>query len=208
MDNRTAYNQWAKSYDQMKNKTRDLEAEALRSLLGKYNFKSCLEIGCGTGKNTLWLAERAAKVKAVDFSEEMIAKARAKNPPAHVEFVVADVTKAWNFTSAKFDLVSFSLILEHLEDLNHIFREASKVLAPNGLLYLGELHPYKQYKGSKARFETEQGVQVVQCYTHNISDFVESAARHGFHLQTIEEYFDEGNRNEIPRILKLIFKNG
>ena len=78
MDNRTAYNQWSKTYDQMKNKTRDLEAEALRSLLGKVAFHSCLEIGCGTGKNTQWLASRASRVTAVDFSEEMIAKAKAK----------------------------------------------------------------------------------------------------------------------------------
>lgn len=204
MDNRTAYNQWAKSYDQMKNKTRDLEAEALRSLLGKYNFKSCLEIGCGTGKNTLWLAERAAKVKAVDFSEEMIAKARAKNPPAHVEFVVADVTKAWNFTSAKFDLVSFSLILEHLEDLNHIFREASKVLAPNGLLYLGELHPYKQYKGSKARFETAEGEHILDCFTHHFSEYFFVGKTNGFRLEEIKESYKD--TEDPPQVLSLIMR--
>ena len=202
MDNRTAYNQWAKTYDQMKNKTRDLEAQALRDLLGKYDFNSCLEIGCGTGKNTQWLAEKAAKVTAVDFSEEMLAKARSKVLPAHVDFVMADVTKAWDFALKKYDLVSFSLVLEHLEDLNPIFREASKVLAPNGLLYLGELHAYKQYKGSKARFETVEGEHTLDCFTHHFSEYIFVGKSNGFRLEEVKEAF--GEAENTPQVLSLI----
>ena len=204
MDNRTAYNQWSKTYDQMKNKTRDLEAEALRSLLGKVDFDSCLEIGCGTGKNTQWLASRASRVTAVDFSEEMIAKAKAKDLPLHVEFVVADVTKTWDFTKQKYDLVSFSLVLEHLEDLNHIFQEASKVLSPNGILYLGELHPFKQYLGSKARFETPEGEHKLDCFTHHFSDYIFVGKMNGFRVEEVKEAFWEAEIT--PQVLALIMR--
>lgn len=208
MDTRQAYNAWSTQYDTNENKTRDLEAQALRQSFAKVSFEKCLEIGCGTGKNTSWLVTKAKQVTSVDLSEEMLAKAKQKITAANVEFKQADITKAWDFANGPYDLITFSLVLEHIEDLDHIFSEASKIAAEGAHIYIGELHPFKQYAGSKARFETEQGVQVVQCYTHNISDFVGSAAKNGFHLQTIEEYFDEGNRNEIPRILKLIFKNG
>lgn len=65
---RQAYNQWAVLYDFNQNKTRDLEAISLRSLVNGIYFENCLEIGRGTGKNTRWLITRAKHVKAVDLS--------------------------------------------------------------------------------------------------------------------------------------------
>lgn len=208
MDTRQAYNAWSTQYDTNENKTRDLEAQSLRDSFAGMQFNKCLEIGCGTGKNTGWLITKAQHVTSADLSEEMLAKAKQKITADNVEFKQADITQPWDFATGPYDLITFSLVLEHIEDLHHIFSEISKVARAGAHIYVGELHPFKQYAGSKARFETEQGLHIVQCYTHNISDYTSAAAAHGFTLQTIEEYFDEGNRNEIPRILKLIFKNG
>ena len=55
MDIEQAYNIWADQYDTNSNKTRDLEAISLRTALSGFQFNNCLEIGCGTGKNTQWL---------------------------------------------------------------------------------------------------------------------------------------------------------
>jgi len=52
MDVRNAYNIWAGQYDTNKNRTRDLEAVSLQQTLSDIQFDRCLEIGCGTGKNT------------------------------------------------------------------------------------------------------------------------------------------------------------
>lgn len=208
MDTRQAYNAWSTQYDTNENRTRDLEAQALRNSFKNISFDRCLEIGCGTGKNTSWLVTKAKQVTSVDLSEEMLAKAKQKITASNVEFKQADITQSWHFATAPYDLITFSLVLEHIENLHHIFSEAAKIASAGAQLYIGELHPFKQYAGSKARFETEHGTQVVQCYTHNISDFTQAAAAHGFHLQTIEEYFDNDNRAEIPRILKLLLKNG
>lgn len=208
MDTRQAYNAWSTQYDTNENKTRDLEAQSLRESFANISFNKCLEIGCGTGKNTSWLITKARQVTSVDLSEEMLAKAKQKITAANVEFKLADITGAWSFANGPYDLITFSLVLEHIQDLHHIFNEISKVATADAQIYIGELHPFKQYAGSKARFETEQGVQVVQCYTHNISEYIDAAKKHSFQLQSLEEYFDDGNRNEIPRILKLIFKNG
>ncbi|HMF72569.1 MAG TPA: hypothetical protein VK616_13920, partial [Flavitalea sp.] len=62
MDAKQAYDFWSSLYDSNKNNTRDLEAIALRETLAAIPFDSCLEIGCGTGKNTKWLLEKGAKV--------------------------------------------------------------------------------------------------------------------------------------------------
>ena len=182
-----AYNIWALQYDTNLNKTRDLEALALRSNLLKIIFNHCLEIGCGTGKNTSWLVEKAKHITAVDLSEEMLAKAKKKITSDKVEFKQADITKDWNFKKGIYDLVTFSLVLEHIEDLDYIFQQVSASLQKDGYVYIGELHPFKQYGGSKARFETETGTQVVQCFNHHLSDFMIPAKKYGLTVVDINE---------------------
>lgn len=206
MDTKSAYDLWSKQYDSNENKTRDLEAKALRQTLKNIEFADCLEIGCGTGKNTEWLLTKADHITAVDLSEEMIARAKEKIKSDKVSFLQADIIKEWDFTNKKFDLISFSLVLEHIENLDHIFSQASKLLKPGGHIYLGELHPYKQYLGTKARFETNDGLQILECYNHNISDFVKSAGRNGLEVKDINEYFDDDNSTISPRVLTMIFR--
>jgi len=206
MDTRQAYNAWASQYDTNENKTRDLEARALRTTLANISFKNCLEIGCGTGKNTEWLIQKAEHITAVDLSEEMLAKAKGKIISDKVEFKQADITKAWTFTDQRYDLISFSLVLEHIENLAHIFKEASLLLKIGGHIYIGELHPYKQYAGTKARFETEDGVRVLQCYNHNISEFTQASKKFKLVPEDVNEYFDDDNSTALPRILTILLK--
>lgn len=205
MDTKKAYDIWSKQYDTNDNKTRDIEGKVLRITLENIDFESCLEIGCGTGKNTGWLIKKAKHITAVDLSEEMINRAKEKISSGNVNFLQADITQNWNFVEEKYDLVSFSLVLEHIENLDHIFKEAAEAVNPGGYIYLGELHPYKQYLGTKARFETEKGMEVLTCFIHNTSDFIQAAKKHGFKIIDINEFFDESNK-AIPRILVIIFK--
>jgi ubiquinone/menaquinone biosynthesis C-methylase UbiE len=201
-----AYDTWAIQYDSNQNKTRDLEAIALQETVGNIEVEHCLEIGCGTGKNTSFLLTKARAITAIDLSQEMLAKAKEKVRSAQVQFIQADITGEWSFANVSYDLVSFSLVLEHLENLLPVFEKTSAVLKSGGYVYVGELHPFKQYSGSKARFDTEEGRQIVQCYTHHVSDFVQAAQQYGLKVVGINEYFDDNHRHEIPRILTLLFR--
>ncbi|HVM89329.1 MAG TPA: class I SAM-dependent methyltransferase [Puia sp.] len=206
MDTRNAYNNWSSQYDSNENKTRDMEAVALRKSLENIFFTTCLEMGCGTGKNTEWLAKKARHVTAVDFSDEMLVKAKQKITSSNVVFRQADINGVWHFAEGKYDLVTFSLVLEHIENLDHIFENVSAMLNADGHVYIGELHPFKQYSGSKARFETETGLHIVECYTHHISDFIQSAKKQGLEIADINEYFDDDDRTSVPRILVIMLK--
>ena len=207
MNVQQSYNDWAEQYDTNNNKTRDLEAIALRKTLSNISFDSVLEVGCGTGKNTAWLLEKAKQVTAIDISEEMLAKAKEKISATHVQFLQADITLGWTFTNQLYDLVSFSLVLEHIQNLDHIFNEVSKKLKPGGYVYIGELHPFKQYTGTKARFSTENGQHVVTCFNHHISEFIQAAKKHGMMPIDIGEYFDDNEESGLPRILSILFRN-
>lgn len=206
MDTKQAYDNWAFQYDTNDNKTRDLEAVALRASLASISINTCLEIGCGTGKNTEWLLEKAQHLTAVDFSDKMLAKAKERITSNKVQFIQADITKDWTFTHQLYDMVCFSLVLEHIDNIDHIFKEVEKLLQRGGYVYIGELHPFKQYSGSKARFETGEGLQVVECFTHHISDFIQAAKKYRLILADADEYFDTADRNGIPRILTILLR--
>ena len=201
-----AYNNWSAIYDTNQNKTRDLEAVALKHVLEEKTFDNILEIGCGTGKNTEWLHKRTKKLVGVDFSEDMLAKAKQKINSENVQFVRADIQENWSFQDETFDLVTCSLVLEHIEGLNGIFKQIQRVLTQNGLLYIGELHPFKQYLGTKAKFEIDTGIYELTCFTHHISDFYQAASDNGFECIYINEWFDDNDRGGVPRILTMVFR--
>lgn len=207
MDVKQAYREWSGQYDTNDNKTRDLEAVVLRETLSVITFDTCLELGCGTGKNTEWLITRAKEIIAVDLTDEMLDKAKEKVKSEKVVFMQADITRAWEFVRQQFDLVTFSLVLEHIEDLPFIFRQLSKTVSKGGYVYIGELHPFKQYLGTKARFETTEGQQIVTCFTHHLSDFILPAKKFGFDIITVNEYFDQNDKSTTPRIMSILLRN-
>ena len=206
MDVKRAYNIWADQYDTNSNKTRDLEAISLQTTLTDIKFANCLEIGCGTGKNTEYLLTKAYQITAVDFSGEMLAKARQKINSANVQFIETDITDNWAFATKQYDLITFSLVLEHIENLNDIFKKVANVITDNGYVYVGELHPFKQYTGTKARFDTDAGQQIVTCFIHHLSDFAFAAKQNNFEIIDIAEFFDDDDKLQVPRIITLLLR--
>jgi 2-polyprenyl-3-methyl-5-hydroxy-6-metoxy-1,4-benzoquinol methylase len=200
-----AYDSWSSQYDSNSNKTRDLDKIVTKKILGLLEFRTVLELGSGTGKNTEWLQTKASKILAVDFSEHMMKIAREKADPEIVHFQQADITKPWDWTADSYELITCNLILEHIEDLDFIFQQAISKLDNGGHFFISELHPFKQYKGSKARFETENGQFELDTFTHHISEFLDSAEKAGFKLLRLNEWFDEEPGNP-PRILSLLFQ--
>jgi ubiquinone/menaquinone biosynthesis C-methylase UbiE len=169
------------------------------------NHKSVIEIGCGTGKNTLWLSEIGEKVYAVDFSAQMIDKAREKVSSDKVIFITGDITKQWNFDNEFADLISCNLVLEHIENLSFIFSEAFRVLVKGGYFFVCELHPFRQYQGTQANFQQNQEIIKIPAFMHHISDFVNAAKSYGFVLESFKESWHQQDQNKPPRLASFLF---
>lgn len=86
MSVQAAYDDWSATYDSDSNLTRDLDQAVTRETLNHLTCQLIVEIGCGTGKNTAFLAQLAESVQAIDFSERMIQKAKQKVNAANVFF--------------------------------------------------------------------------------------------------------------------------
>jgi len=95
------------------------------------------DIGCGAGtQSVLWAAD-GHFVQGLDVNEPLIrlARERARDAGLDVSFEVGSAT-ALPWKSGTIDVCLLPELLEHVADWQSCVREAARVLAPAGLLYL------------------------------------------------------------------------
>ncbi|MBN1591048.1 MAG: methyltransferase domain-containing protein [Pirellulales bacterium] len=107
--------------------------EQLGDLLRLRQGLDLLEVGCGTGQLTAWLAERVApgRVTAMDFSDGMLGQARAKQIDA--DFRLGDVCVD-PLPAASADLALCFHSFPHFRDQQAALRNLARALRPAGRL--------------------------------------------------------------------------
>jgi malonyl-CoA O-methyltransferase len=203
-----AYDQWAETYDTDPNRTRELAGQVLRKVNLQVAGRDIVEIGCGTGRNTEWLATRASSITALDFSEEMLRRARSRVADPRVRFIQHDVRTRWPLNDDSADIIVAMLILEHVEYLETVFAEAARVMRSRAELFICELHPMRQLLGGQAQFSNTQTGEreLVPAFLHNVADYVNNGLSAGLELQRLDEWRDgDATATSIPRLLSLLF---
>ena len=98
-----------------------------------------LDAGCGTGYLSRKLAERGASVIGVDFSERMIAIARATDPTG--DFRVDSVSALETIADEEFDMIVSNYVLMDTPDLEGVVKALHRALKPSGVAVLVFSHP-------------------------------------------------------------------
>lgn len=104
-----------------------------------------LEVGCGTGSMTIWLAKKVGvngKVIAIDASQQQIqiAKAAAKNEGLNnIEFICSTIEEL-NLPNDSVDLAYSRLLLMHLNNPRYVLEKLKKYLKLGGVIVCDEPH--------------------------------------------------------------------
>ena len=122
---------------------------------------SALELGCGGGQNSVWLARKGVRCEALDVSEEQLGHARAlaAREGVRVDFRRASLEE---FAAAPpppglFDLVHSSHALEFVDDPGPVVRAMAAAAKPGGTVAVSAVHPLFNGEWIEGEWEDETG---------------------------------------------------
>ena len=120
-------------------------------LIGNAAGKRVLELGCGPGSAAVDLALQGAKVIAVDTDEERLSRVRraAEEAEAKVELHHGDVADLAFLRADTIDAVFSDRVLGEVVDLPRVFRQAHRILRPDGPLVFSLPHPALAAEGNR-----------------------------------------------------------
>jgi ubiquinone/menaquinone biosynthesis C-methylase UbiE len=183
------YDRWATIYEHDGNPLQALEEPLVRQTVADVRGLTVLDLGCGTGRHSMWLAEAGARVTGIDFSEGMLAEARRKPGAEAIRFLAHDLHQPLPLPDAAFDVVVSGLVLEHLRELDLFFAEARRVLKPGARAVVSAMHPAMFLRQAQARFTDPVSGELVHpgSIPHSVGAFVMAAVRARLALLAIHE---------------------
>jgi len=204
---REGYDRWVANYDTMGNWLLALEEPEVDRALGDVAGLDLLDVGAGTGRHAIRLAEQGARVTAVDFSEEMLAKARKKPGAERVRWMTHDVAEPLPFADRSFPRVLSALVLEHISPalLPRFFGDLGRVATADGRVVVTAMHPAMFLKGISANFHDEEGEIRPRSYVATLADYVMGAVDAGLRIVRLSEHsVDDTLASRYERSRKLL----
>jgi SAM-dependent methyltransferase len=153
------YDEFAEWYEQWIGAAPPLIA-AHADLLPAVTGDRVLDIACGQGRMSRYLAMLGADVVGVDISAAMLAVARAAGPE-NITYIHADVTRhlAW-WDGRPFDGCTCELALMDIDDLEGTLSTVTAVLRPGGWFVASIVHPcFPGAKGGRSSWPPEHGYE-------------------------------------------------
>jgi SAM-dependent methyltransferase len=207
LDAQTGYDRWATVYDDERNPLVLLEGPVVRGWIPSPAGVRVADVGCGTGRHALWLADAGATVDAYDPSPGMMAKAREKLASRGVRLHAHALPEPLPAADGTFDVVLLALVADHLADLVGTFRELRRVVKLGGVVIFTVLHPAMNLRGITARFtDPDNGNEVrVAAFEHTYADYVMAALKAGLTIdEIVERKADAALAAQAPRAEKYV----
>jgi malonyl-CoA O-methyltransferase len=183
------YDHWASTYDREPNPLVTLEEKVTLELIGNVQGQRILDLGCGTGRYCVLLAERGATVVGLDPSLGMLGQAKRKVTPACFFELHHGTMEKTYFPNDHFDLVVSASTLSHLPQLEPTSREAVRVLKGGGWMIISDIHPYWPVSGHNyTEFFDQTGQEYrIPVHPHLVEEYWQLFNRLGMRLEDIRE---------------------
>ena len=128
------------------------EAPFLRQVLADLPIRSVIDLGCGTGEHSRFLAAEGYWVVGLDQSDSMLAKAREKPLPPNLQFLLGELQDASTLVEKRFGAaICLGNTLVHLtaeEELCRALAGVSEILEDDGVLLFQILNYEPVLEGS------------------------------------------------------------
>lgn len=150
-----------------------------------------LDVGCGVGTISLYLASKGHDVIGIDISSRAIklAKSSAKQIGfKYLKFENSDVSTLNKFAVKKFDYVICSEVIEHVKDDKQLLKDIYKLLKPGGVLVLST--PSINAPLYRWGYLDEFDKNVGHLRRYSVKELTNKIDKSGFHI--IQIYKTEG----------------
>ena len=152
--------------------------------------KRVLEVGCGNGRLSSFLAQKSGNLTAIDIDETQLEEAR--HMIKGVDFRTGS-GESLEFPEGSFDLVFFGFSLHH-QDSFAALSEAQRVLVPGGEILIIEPTEKSEYTKLVSVFEKEEPI-LLRRAAQNIASFGKPVSRQetfvvNHYFETAETFFD------------------
>ncbi|KAJ5852438.1 uncharacterized protein N7529_011823 [Penicillium soppii] len=228
-----AYDKWAEVYDTDGNFLQRLDTIEMRSLLPRFldcvkthvqdqsetgtSKPSLVDLGCGTGRNTIQLLDILSanktdtfNVVGLDASPGMLEVARGaikeyatkREIPQEVSLGIIDLLQPVSLPHLPPSLgkgaagVISTLVLEHIP-LALFFVAASAIMRPGGYLLVTNMHAEMGMRSQAGFTDPQSGVKIrPTSYCHTIPEVLEAAQDAGFSVQEISGASENGDHGD------------
>ncbi|MCP3027636.1 class I SAM-dependent methyltransferase [Halobacillus sp. A5] len=134
--NELIYKFWSPIYDKFFNSGKFLKARKKIFQVEKFvNNQNILFVGVGTGADLEVIHHKDLNITAIDYSNEMLDKAKEKFEDSSIKFIKMDAQDMC-FNDNHFDVIVGSLVLSVVPNADKCFKEMVRVLKPNGKIII------------------------------------------------------------------------
>ena len=147
--------------------------ESELNLLGDVEGKKIVELGCGAAENSITLAKKGGICTGVDMSLEQLkyAKNLMIENKVKIELIEGDLENLIMIDDDSFDIAISIFALDWMQDLNAAFKEAYRILKPNGIFVFSTQHPIYNLFGAEDIIDLEK-LKISESYFEKEVTFV------------------------------------
>lgn len=146
---------WQRNFEEKENIFPDIQENMpmVVELLKERGAKNVLDLGCGQGRHSVYLARNGMRVSGIDGAPEGIKQTQAKMEVDGLagDFREGDIYEPLPYPDGSFDALISTQTIDHaeIEEIQRLIKEMERVLTPDGIIFITVANNKKEQLSKK-----------------------------------------------------------